>query len=190
MMSRILFESPWLLIPVLIGVELALIVMWSWRQARWARSAALAWLLMAPVCVLAQSLIVTQREQIVQLCHDLAQAADDGDMKAIDARVAAGFAVDEFDREGFLQLVERALTRYDVDRAEVYGFDVTFPKHGRAWAELYGSCRVRGQEMVLDRLTTRWRIGVTLRGDAWLVDHVEVLPTPTSPIRNLADLAR
>ncbi len=179
-----------MLLVLLVAIQLALIAIWSWRRSRvWAR---IVWIGLAaiPMLPLVSVLVVTPREQIVGLCHDLAALVDEGDAAAIGPHLAGGFEAGGLDRVEFLERVERTLARYHVEDVRLHRFSVSFPREEEGVAVFDSACRVRSADAFLDRLTARWRVTFGSRGALWKVTKIEALPTPLSPIRAVRDCLR
>lgn len=190
MISKLLFESPWLLLALLVPIQFGLICIWSWRRSLlWAR---FVWIGFAaiPTLLLLSVVVVTPRERIIRLCCNLAAVVEAGDVAAIGKHLADDFEAAGFDRPEFLDRVEQSLTRYRVNNASLRGFDVAFPREGEGVAVFNAVCSVRSADAYFDRLASRWRVTFRGRSRSWRVMKVEALPTPLSPIRDLRDWIR
>ena len=178
MITRILFESLWLLAVVWVVVQFTLIAIWSRQRNRlWART---VWggFAAGPLLLILSIVVVTSREQIIELCEDLARHVDKGDVAAIDPRLAADFEAGQLGRDEFVDRLERTLTRYRVDNPELRGFVVTFPAKDVGVAEFRASASVRSPELIYDRFTSRWRATCRRSNGEWKVTKLESLPTP------------
>ena len=187
MISKLLFESPWMVLVLLVVIQFGLTAIWSRRRSRlWAR---IVWtgLGAIPLLPLVSILVVTSREQIVGLCHDLAAMVDEGDAAAIGLHLAGDFEAAGLDRMEFLERVERTLARYGVDNARLHRFNVAFPRKKEGVAVFDSTCRIRSVDAFLDRLTARWRVTFRSHDGPWQVTKIEALPTPLSPIRSVHD---
>ena len=190
MILKLLFESPWLLLPVLVVIQSVLIAVWWWRRGRaWAR---IVWIGLGgiPALLLVSTLVVTPRERIAALCRDLAALVDEGDVAAIGRHLASDFEADGLDRSEFLDRAEHTLTRYHVDDARLGSIDVVFPRPKEGVAVFDAVCRIHSVDAYFDRLTSRWRVTYRRGGQLWLVTKIEPLPTPLSPIRDVRDWLR
>jgi hypothetical protein len=190
MVVRLLFERAWLLLMALTVLQLLLIVMWSWWRTK--RSAHLVWIGFAAMALLptVSHLVVTPRERITSLCRTLARLVDAGDVAGIGSYLGADFETAGLDRDAFLDRVNQTLTRYDVDGAALSGFGITLTAAGRAVAEFNAVCAVRSADAYVARVLSRWRVNWHAEGKRWMVTHVEAVPTPLSPIRNVSDWLR
>jgi len=184
MISRLLFENPWLLLILLALVQIGILAIWWWRRdqfwtrAMWAGFAAL------PTLLALSLLVVTPKERIVRLCCELASMVDSGDVSGIGRHLADDFEAADFGKSEFLQRAESTLARFEVDNARLRSFEVEFPARGQGLATFNAVCRIRSTE-VSDWLLSRWRVTFRYDGTAWKVTRVEVLPTPFSPIRSV-----
>ena len=189
-MSRLLLESPYLLIPVWLIVQFILVALWSHLRRRWC--ARLVWVGFAalPLLLLLQHFVVTPREQIITLCRELAEFVEDGDLMAIRARLSPDLDAEGMDRDELIDLAERTLTRYHVTHARLSGFEVSFPAHGPATAQFKATCEPVTQEEFLDRVLTAWRIQLRRTAGGWEVIRIEMRETPFSPLSSLHQLIR
>jgi hypothetical protein len=187
MISRILFESPRLLLAILVVVQFGLICLWSWRRSRvWAR-VVWAGFAMIPVLLIISIAVVTPREQIIGLCRMLATRVEGGDVAGIGERLADGFEAADLGKSEFLVRVEESLTRYRVDDARLRAFEVESGGRDEATAVFDATCTVRSADSFRGRLPSRWRVTLRRPDRLWLVTKVEALPTPLSPVRDLRD---
>ena len=190
MISKLLFESFWQLLILLVAVQFGFIAVWSWRRTRlWTRTVWIGFATM-PVLLLLSIIVVTPREEVIGICRDLAAAVELGDPGAIGKHLAEDFEAAEFSRFEFLDRVEQSLTRYDVDQARLRNFEVSFPRRNEAVAVFNAACRVRCVDAFFDRLASRWRLTFRDDGRTWRVTKVEALPTALSPIRDVRDCFR
>ena len=127
---RLLFESPWLLLVVLVAVQFGLIIVWSWRRSRLSARAVWTGFVAMPTLIALSLLVVTPRERVIGLCRDLASMVDAGDVAGIARHLAEDFDAAQMDRDAFLESVERSLTHYHVDDARLRRFEVEFSAEG------------------------------------------------------------
>jgi len=188
--TRILFESNWLLLIVWVPVQFVLIAVWFRLRTR--VTARIVWIgfTALPVLAVTSTLVETRREQVVAACHELAAYVCRANLPALDRRIAAEFQADELDREAFLTRLEQALARHRVADVSMRGFGVTFPDRDRAVAEFHAAAYVQSADLPYDRLTSRWRLTFRREGDRWLLTALE--PRPTGPLdpRRLQDWLR
>jgi hypothetical protein len=175
--ERLLFESPILLLPLVLIVLFILIVRWSRRRDRGSARAMTIGFIAAAMLLALPGLVVTRREQIIAECRELARAVDDGDVAAIDARLAEDFRIGDLDRAAVVGRLTDTLTRFRVDDPRLRRFEVSFPTPNTAVATFAASARVRSAESLYDRLPSRWRL--TFREtEGWKVARLESLPVP------------
>jgi hypothetical protein len=185
MLSKLLFESPWLMLTASVAVQFVLIAVWSWRRGPVCSRAVWSGFAMFPTVLVLSVVVVTPRERIIRLCRELAALVEVGNVGAIDAHLAEDFEAAGFDRQEFLERVTETLTNHRVDDARLSRFVVTFPGGRDAVAEFHAVCRVRSSNAHQDRLLSRWRLTFRGQGNVWKVGEIEALPTPLSPISNL-----
>ena len=178
MITRILFESLWLLAVAWVVAEFILIVVWSWRRSRRAAYCVYGGFAAAPLLFIASVLIVTPREQLIQLCMELSGYVDDGNVAAIERHLASDFEAGRLDRNGFIKRLEQSLSRYRVDDPRLRRFQVSFPEAHRGTVVFQASARVRSPDLVYDWIVSRWRLHCRRTADRWQVIKLESLPTP------------
>ncbi len=176
MLTRILFESLWLLAAVWVGGQFLLIALWSWRRSRLTARMVWAGFAAGPLLWVMSALVVTPRERIVEQCEELADYVDQGDIAAITRHLHDDFAVADFDRESFADRLEQMLTRHRIDRPRLRSFDVEFSKDGNAVAEFNASALVRVPDLFSDRVDSHWRVIFRQDGDRWLITKIEGRP--------------
>ncbi len=187
MVGRLLFEQPVRLLVVLVVCQIALISLWSWRRTRGCGRAVWIGFALVPLLLVASHLVVTQRERVIALCTALAAHVDDGDVSGIGDRLTDDFKAVDMDREAFLDRVSQALTRRQVDRPRLRGFEIAVPAPGQAIATFDATCEVRSVDVFTGRLPSRWRLTCRNEDGLWRVARIEALPSPFSPIRDLRD---
>ena len=189
-MTRMLFESLWLLVVVWIVVQFILIAIWSRRRDR--ASARIVWggFVAGPLLFILSIIVVTPRERIIRLCEDLARYVDDGNVGAIEEHLAVDFDASKLGRNEFMNRLEQTLTYYRVDDPALRGFAVAFPAADTGVAEFHATVRVRSPELVQDRFTSRWRLTCRRTGNEWEVTRLEALPTPPLNVSNVRDWLR
>ena len=190
MLTSLLLERPWLLLALLVMVEVGFAVYWSNRRTRRAVTLVCVGLLAVVALPSLSILVVTAREQAVDLCHALARAVGDGDMDAIRERLAPDFEAAGFDRATFVERVETTLTRFHVLHPRLSDLSVELPEEGFAVATFRASCRIQTPQGDFARLPSRWRLHLRRSGKGWAVISIETLPVPPLNARNLRDLMR
>lgn len=154
-------------------IQLGLMVIWSRRRSRlWAR---VAWAGFAaiPTLTLLSHFVVTSREQIIRLCHNLAGSVEAGDIAAIRRRLAYDFKTDSYDLVEFIDHLTETLTHFHVEDSRLYGFDVTFPNPDVGVAEFHASARVRSPDLLYESLASHWRLTFRRTGGTWLLKLME-----------------
>ncbi len=187
MISRLLFESPWLLLIILALIQIGILTIWWWRRdGSWTRA---VWVGFAalPTLLALSLVVVTPTERIVHLCRELASMVDSGDVTGIGRHVADDFEAADFGKSEFLQRAGNTLKRFQVDNARLRAFEVEFPAHDQGLAVFNAVCRIRSTDFVTDWMLSRWRVTFRYNGTAWKVTRIEALPTPFSPIRNVRE---
>jgi hypothetical protein len=189
-LTKILFESLWMLAAVWVPLQFILIAVWSWRRSR--PSARAVWVGFAalPMLMLVSSVVVTQREQIIALCEDLGGFVEDGDVDAIGKRLADACEVEDLDRDAFLSRVEDTLARYHIWDVGLGSFETTFSSDGACAVEFHATARVRSNDIPYEWFASRWRLNFRRIGDSWLVTKIKPVPTPQGNLPSLADLLR
>lgn len=189
-MTALLLEHPVLLAVCWLVVEIILLAVWSSRRTRATRNAALIGLAALPVLEAVNLLVVTPREQVISICHEMATAIERNDVDSLARYVDTEFSAVDLDRQAFLDAVSRTLSRFRVEEPYLHQFAVTISKGDTAVAEFNASCYVVARGVRQQRLLSRWRVMLRRRGDPWRMITVDALPTAMSPIRNLRDVLR
>jgi len=189
-LTRMLFESLWLLAGVWVPVQFALIAVWSWRRSR--RSARIVWggFVALPVLMLLSFVVITQREQVIAVCNELGAFVEGGDVDVISARLADDCVAEQLTREEFLDRVHDSLTRYRIWDVSLRGFETTFSDSESCAVEFHAAARVRSQDLPYDWLASRWRLAFRREGDSWTVTNIKSLPTRQGNLPSLGDLLR
>lgn len=178
MIARFLFERPWVLLAVWVGVELVLVGSWSFSRRRGAAQAAWCAFGALPILLILSTIVVTPTERIITLCEQLAASVDQGDIAAIAQAFDDEFEACGYDRTAFLERAERTLTRYRIDHARLRNFAVMVSAGDRATVEFNASGLVRSAEVGAQHLSSRWRLTLRARNNLWVLTKIESLPTP------------
>jgi len=191
-LQSLLFERPVALSIVLLATLLVMSVIWSRRRTRGSRNTLLACLAAAPMLLVLQAVVRTDRERIIALCDDVAAAVELGDVNAFAAHIADDFLAGAgthapVTRDDLLAGFNDAVTRYHPEDIRLGQLEVTVDGDA-ATVELVATARVSISGSTLARVPSRWRLRLARRGDAWLIVEVEPVQTSTWPIRNLRDL--
>jgi len=191
----LLFERPLLLVPLLVVVQFVLIVIWSRRRTPRARRAVLAGFFVAPLLVVLQSAVVTDRERLTRACVALADACRRGDVPGFGRYVSPSFAAaagpgqDPFTRSSLLEWLEHTLIAYRVEEPRLRAFEITC-EGPHAVVRFEASCRVVTDRDIAPGILSRWELHFELRDGQWLVTDIRPLPSRWFPFRRLADLPR
>ena len=190
--TLVLLESLPALLVAWVAAQFGLICLWSWRRSRGTARAVWIGFGLLPTLAGASILIVTDKERMIRLCHDMARAVEEADVDAIAERLSPELRAGELEREAFLDRLRGELTKHRVNWVELSRFDRT-DADGRmngATLEFDAACDVFTSDAVFERLRTRWRWSFEWAGHGWFVTRMEALPTPFSPIRDLDGLLR
>ena len=188
MISRILFESPLLLLLCWAPVQVVLLVAWS--RTRTPASAKRFWigLVVLPALLLLQGVIRTDRERVIDRCRALVEFVAEGDVPSIEQSLAPDFLAGRRDRDAFVDRVAAVLKRNRIERPSLRAFDVSVPNDKTAVAEFTASANVITSNGLSGRVSARFRLMFIKKGDDWLIESIEIVPIPASPIRSLDDL--
>lgn len=185
MVESLLFEKPITLAALWGAVVLVSLVVWRQRRtrgsSRWFVGVLLAW----PILIGVSLLVVTSRERIVRICHNMARSVQAGDAAAIAAHMDDVLDAEGLDRDAFMQHVERTLERMKFENLRLRQVEVTFDDPVTGTALFNAVCGVRSTEINHPHIISRWRVTFKLRDRDWLVILIEAVPTPFSPIRSL-----
>jgi len=190
MISRILFESLWLLVITWTVVQFILIAVWSWRRSP--RSARVVWagFIALPLMIVVSSLLVTNRETLIAICTELGAAVERGDVRAIGSRLHEECYAEGLDREEFLRRAEQTLIRYRINDVQLRRFEVTFPEENVGIVEFTAIAHVRSADIPYEFFTSRWRLTFRKSADSWLAARIEALPSPQAGRPGLVDMLR
>ena len=190
MFSKLALESPVLLFSLWGTIQIALIGVWSRRRTR--NGARAVWFSFGamPVLMGISVLVVTPRERLITICHELEDHVEKDDAAGIGRYLDGDFEAAGFDRETLIDHVEKVFSRYRIEDVRLRRFEVTFPQPHVGLAEFDATCRVESPDLLYERLRSRWRVTFRRRENQWRVLTVKTLPTPLSPIRDLRDLLR
>ncbi len=188
MISRVLFESPLLLMLCWAPVQVALLVAWS--RTRTPASARRFWisLVVLPAMLLLQGIVRTDRERVIDRCRALAGFVTEGDIPSIQRSLSPDFLARRWDRDSFVDRVRSVLERNRIERPSLRAFDVSFPDGKTAVVEFTASANVITSNGLSDRVSARFRLMFIKKGNDWLIQSIEIVPIPTSPIRSLDDI--
>ncbi|MBN1490949.1 MAG: nuclear transport factor 2 family protein [Phycisphaerae bacterium] len=173
-MKTLLFESPWQLGSLCFVVCAVLLVLWRRTGSAGRRQAFLIALAVSALLLMVQSLVTTDREAIIALLNELADAVAEPDLERIESAIDAEYADGRHDRNSLMARIRAALQRRMVERPSLSGFEVVV-NGDAATAEFRASCDVRSGNSLVSRLPSRWRVEFIRRGEDWMVRSIDVL---------------
>ena len=187
----VLFESPYSLIPILVGLEIVLLHFWSRRRTPLTGWTAVGGLIAIPLLVAVQILVVTDRERIIRICRELAKATAQADTTALGRHIAANFAINSpgrvSNKAGLLDEFERILSKWDVEEERLSAFDVAVDGH-TARATFHATCRLISNDLMIPRHVSKWKLEFAKLDTVWLVTHIRPSSTPPWKRGSLPDL--
>ena len=187
--QRLFFESPALLVPVLVVLELVLIRRWLARRTQRSKRAAQIGLLLVVVLPIVQALVVTQRERIEGDCRAMVRAVQAGNVPGVAAHVSRDFREGDIDRESFLRRVKDTLTTYKVEHARVLGLEITV--HGdEADVVLRVVCTVVTRDELLPNTLSAWSLRFRRTDGTWWMVGARPRPTAQFPFDRLEQVMR
>ena len=104
-MTGLLFEHPFGLLILLVVIELVLIAVWSRRRSDLTTRLVLGVLIGAITLPILSHFVITPRERIVALCHELAGAVEASNIASIRRHLAADFEAAGLNRMEFADQV-------------------------------------------------------------------------------------
>ncbi len=187
-MLRVLFESPLLLVLCWAPVQVVLLVAWS--RTRTPASAKRFWiaLVVLPAILVLQGVVHTDRERIIDRCRSLAEFVTEGDIPSIQQSLSPDFHAGQWNRDSIVDRARSVLKRNRIERPSLRGFDVSLPSDKTAIAEFTASASVVASNNLSGRVSARFRLMFIKQCDDWLIESIEIVPIPTSPIRSLDDI--
>lgn len=178
-------EHAWRLFLSLGAIQFLLICLWSWRRTTRTKRAVWIGFVLIPTLVGLSAAVTTTREQIIELCRELARYVEDGNATAIALRLSEDFEAEGLDRAAFEQRLIEAFKRYRIDRPRLSRFEIALPSDDRAVAEFDAACFVRTDQVLANSVLTRWRVFFREDNDRWRLTQVQAVPAPFSPLRSL-----
>ena len=188
-MQWLLLENRIALLTVVAFAEFWLLWAWARWRTRRTRRLALGGLVVGCLLLIAQTLVVTDREKISSVCREMACAIEEGDVQGVGEHIAEEFAVDSIDREALLASLARILTQVRVEEPRLSGFDVSVDGD-QAHANFQARCRLVSSEFFEGGRPSRWELTFLWLGDRWRVIAIRPVPTPTFPYRTLREVIR
>ncbi|HPF39152.1 MAG TPA: hypothetical protein P5081_02560 [Phycisphaerae bacterium] len=172
--SGIFLESPWRL-AIVSFLLFAVVLLTRMRVAseRWRRWSLPMTLLLIVAMFVTQSVVVTQRERILQRLDEFVAALEAPDTDAIADMISLNYDSEGFDRDEFLGALERWLKQIDVHDTRCRRRDVTVDGHNA--------------ELILGAMATvhrnggtgqdhwgRWRMGWVEEGGTWRIRSIRI----------------
>jgi len=188
--SGLFLESPVKLIVLMVVVNGLLILAWSTKRTRLTRRVLCGGGALTVILLVVQYIVVTPSEQVIALCHELADLTQEGDVRGIERHLADDFESIDLDRAGFIQRIERTLSRHHPEEARLRHFVFDMSDTGLAVVTFDVTCRIVTSEFSEQGVHVRWRLTFRRKGNVWRVTRIEALPTASLPINNLRDLLR
>ncbi|MCG3137138.1 MAG: hypothetical protein HJJLKODD_00981 [Phycisphaerae bacterium] len=186
-MSRILFESPFLLCIALIPVLLAAVGWWNVTRSPASRRTMLAVLLAIPLLFVLQSMVVTTREKLEQTLQHLANHVEAGDIPAIMVLISphAQFT-GGMNRIQFKDWVEVILRKYDVREPSVHIIELKLQGE-RAEVVTTGNCSVTAEGWS-HMIPSKWRLNLEFSDQQWLITDLVPIEIAETPYRSLESI--
>lgn len=189
LLTRIILESRILLLLAWAPLQIAAIAFWSFQRTTLAKRIVWSGFAALPLLMVVSTIVVTQREEVINLCRRLARAVEQADVAAIAHHIAPDFAAAGYDRDAFLDRLDQRLHQVRVQRPRLSSFDVT-AADGATIVTFTAAAGVRAPDVPYQYLLTRWRIHLRRAPDTWHITRLEPVPTPTFPIRDLRQFVR
>ncbi len=190
-LQSILFESPLSLGAILIASAGIAFQVWRTRRTVATGRVALAGLFAIPTLLGLQWAVVTEREKIMDHCHELAAAVGHAHLPTLRDRMSDHIIVtdgeESIDRTDFIARVEKGLMRWDVQEEGLRELEVDV-RNGVAIATFVATCRLVSNDAMIPRFLSKWKLHFVSQNDNWRVSKIELLPTEFFPSRSLDDL--
>jgi len=183
------------MVPVLVLLQLMLIHRWSKYRTDVARRLVLGGFVILPLLCVLQAVVVTDREQLVITCRQVAGAVQKHDLRGLAEFVSDDFQGDAssigdgLDRSHFLDMVENLLNTYQIEEVRLTGFEVEVAGD-RATVSYSSTCRVVTRESMIARVPSRWELVFKRESPGWRIVQIRPLPTQFFPYRKLSDIPR
>lgn len=131
------------------------------------------------------SMVVTDREQISQVCYELARLVDHGDVPGMGGHLSTDFAAENLEREEFLKHATSTLTSTRVDSVHLSRMAIELGERATGTAVFNVSCTIRTADGFAAPLPTRWRLRFKRVNGRWLVSGIESIPIPPYHFRSI-----
>lgn len=186
-MRSLLFESPITLLIVLIVVQFCIVAIWSRIRSR--RSAQIMWFgfLAIPLLMTVSWVVDTPRERIIRICHEMAEAVENGRAAEVGGFLDESIQVGQWDKDALIEQLTSLLSKYRIHAPSLSGFDFT-ERADQLTIEFAVTCGVSSIEGDFGSLPTRWRLTFRGRNESYAACAVETVPVPPLFARNLEEL--
>ncbi|MCA9255083.1 MAG: hypothetical protein KDA33_05570 [Phycisphaerales bacterium] len=173
-LSIVFLESPWrLAIFSFLLFAVVLLTRMRVRSERWRRLSLPLTLLLIVAMFVIQKVVVTQRERILQRLDDFVAALEAPDSDALADVISLNYDSEGFDRDGFLDALERWLNQIDVHDTRYRRRDVTVNGHN-AELILGAMATVHHNGGTGEDHWGRWRMGWVEEGGKWRIRSIRI----------------
>lgn len=186
-LTEILFESPWKLGMPAAVVCGTLLVLWRRTGSNGRRTAFLSAVGVSAGLFLLQTLVVTDREAIIALVRDLAEAVESSELDRIEAAIDDSYRAGGLQRQTVMPAIRARLSHYSVERPRLWNFRVEV-RGDEATTRFQCLCDVR-TEGALVSILSEWSLELVRRQDAWKVRAIEAITINGQRARGLGDFA-
>ncbi len=191
--KTILFENPYMLVPILFGIEFIFVAAWNLRRTRLTGRLAVAGLILFPLMVLVQTIVVTDAERVRATCDRVVRAVVEGDVRSVANHIAGDFRYenrgDTWDKAALVDRIEQALTRWDVSNCSVSQFEVTEDDRG-VRSSFQVTCRMSSMDASIPTFPSRWELGWQLTDDTCHITEIKPIRTQWMPYDRLDEVLR
>ncbi len=180
---------------MLVLLQLVLIHRWSKYRTDVARRMVLGGFVIFPLLCILQIFVVTQREQLILACRQVARAVQSHDLPDLAKIVSADFqsgsssSSDSIDRGDFLDMVDALLDTYQIEEVRLTGFEVEIAGD-RATVRYSSTCRVVTRDSMIARIPSRWELTFERESQGWRIVQLRPLRTQFFPYQKLSDIPR
>jgi len=186
-LSRTLLESP-LRLGVLSFAAFAVVLLWRRRWTGWGSRYGLP-LTLAGIAALfvVQSLVVTERERLMEAFQAVVAAVESADARGLASRLSRDYASDDLDRDGVLELIEGLWRHIRVRDTRPMSVEVRI-EDSSAEMKLAVRATVSVRGAVGEPHWGRWRISWRREGDVWRITALTPEVIDNLPVRSLREL--
>ncbi len=189
-LSRILFESPLLLLFAWFPVQVTLLVIWSRRRTKGSGRAVWVGIALLPLGLMLQALVTTTGERLQRVCRAMADAAEAVRVDDVLSHISRDFSAGDMDYARFEELLTQALGRTRVEHIRLRHFSVTEQLADRVTVEFDATCHIDRSDSFSGQVMTRWRVTFREERGTYRVTTIEALPARFSPLKSLSDIGR